>query len=491
MLTALVFALGAIFASPQPAQPQDTEARIARVISSLTPPTVFEGEPEVHWTLAERMAFHGIPGLSIAVMDEGKIVWARGFGVREAGAADPVTERTLFQAASISKPIAAFAVMQLVKEGKLDLDADVNTYLTSWKLPDSPFTADQKVTLRRILSHSAGLTVHGFAGYPVGAALPTIPQILDGEPPSLSPAVRSERAPGINFKYSGGGTTIAQLVVSDVTGVDPPTYLQEHVLTPLGMTSSTYAQPLPEDLAPLAASAHHGKPPVALDGPPDNKWHVYPMVFAAGLWTTPTDLCQMALAVQRAAGGDPKGPLDPDTVRQMLTVTAAPVGLGFFLDDEGRLQRFMHNGGNDGFLSTFEATTYSGKAFAVMINGDAGSQILGEVARAIRAEYHWPKVGQIRITPAKLSQEQLALLAGTYQLKVNPNITVTITVQGNELALSVQGAPEPQSAILVPTSPTSFVARDGDLDIRADLDGDKPAPRIWLAHGQYQADRTK
>lgn len=380
-----------------PARNEPIDPRIARVIAGLRPDTETAGKPPVRWTLAERMDHYNVPGVSIAVIDGGEIVWAKGFGVREAGAAEPVNEETLFQAASISKPVAALGVMKLVKAGSLNLDADVNAYLKSWKLPDSAFTGTKKVTLRQLLSHSAGLTVHGFAGYRLGARLPTIPEILDGEPPAISAAVRSERAPGQGFKYSGGGTTVAQQVVADVTGIDSAAFLSETVLIPLGMTSSTYEQPLPAQHAANAAAAHRGSPARALEG----KWHVYPMVFAAGLWTTPTDLCKMGLAVQRAARGDTKGPLDPQTVKEMLTVTAAPVGIGFFLQGKGDLLRFSHGGANDGFLSQFEAYAQRGQGFAVMINSDSGGAILGEIARAIKAEYGWPDKGLKQPAPAK------------------------------------------------------------------------------------------
>lgn len=380
-----------------PAKAASTEARIARVIEGLRPETETAGEPKVRWTLADRMAHYNVPGVSIAVIDGGKIVWAKGFGVRETGKNDPVDEQTLFQAASISKPVAAIGVMKLVKAGTLDLDTDVNTYLKSWKLPDSPFTSKSKVTLRDLLSHSAGLTVHGFLGYPLGSRLPTIPEVLDGEPPAISPPVRSERAPGLGFKYSGGGTTVAQLVVSDVTDKDSAEFLNENVLKPLGMASSTYQQPLPASLAGKAASGHHGSPAKALEG----KWHVYPMVFAAGLWTTPTDLCRMELAVQRAFAGDTKGPLDPGTVKEMLTVTAEPLGIGFFLQGKGDRLRFYHGGSNDGFLSFFEAYAKGGKGYAVMINGDTSGALLGEIGRAIKAEYGWPDDGVNHVAPAK------------------------------------------------------------------------------------------
>ncbi|MCC6425844.1 MAG: beta-lactamase family protein [Phycisphaerales bacterium] len=471
-----------------PAQPTH-DPRITKVLAGLRPGIEFTGETSPRWTLEERMKALHLPGLSLAVIDDGKIVWAQGFGLRDFTQTAPVDVYTLFQAASISKPIAAIGVMQLVKQGTLDLDTDINTYLKSWKLPPSEFTANKPVTLRHLLSHSAGLTVHGFAGYPLAPSYPTIQQVLDGvQPPSLSPAVRSERAPGEGFKYSGGGTTIAQLIVSDVTGRDPADFLDQTVLAPLGMKHSTYHQPLPDTRAANAASAHTGPDTKPLEG----RWHSYPMVFAAGLWTTPTDLCTMGLAVQRAAKDDAYGPLDPAIIHQMLTVTAEPVGIGYFLAGTGDHQRFSHNGGNDGFLSTFEAYTRLGKGLAIMINADGpAGQILGELARAIKAEFNWPDTDIRTITPAALTPAQVTWLTGTYQLKHAPNVNLVISEENGALTMRTEGIPQVESYSMVPTSPTTLIARDGRVDVRAEGDPATPCPKLLIANGRFEATRIK
>jgi CubicO group peptidase (beta-lactamase class C family) len=166
------------------------EQRIEHIQKDLLPIVMFKGEPRQLRTLADRMKALHVPGVSIAVIRGGKLEWARGFGVVSIGG-PPVTSDTLFQAASISKPVSALAVLYLVQAGKLDLDADVNQYLKTWKVPANDFTAQAKVTLRGLLSHSAGVTVHGFRGYAAGVPLPTLVQVLDGEPPANSPAIRA------------------------------------------------------------------------------------------------------------------------------------------------------------------------------------------------------------------------------------------------------------------------------------------------------------
>ena len=146
-----------------------------------------KGRPGRKKELHQRMTYHKVPGFSIAFIDREELAWAKGYGVREAGQADPVTIDTIFQAASISKPVTAIVALRLVEAGFLDLDADVNDILRTWKLPKSKHTqvdgAYRPVTLRGLLSHTAGVTPRGYPGYPLGKPLPTLRQILDGKPP--------------------------------------------------------------------------------------------------------------------------------------------------------------------------------------------------------------------------------------------------------------------------------------------------------------------
>lgn len=235
------------------------------------------------------MAALHVPGVSIAVIHDGKIEWANGYGVVSLGGA-PVTPETLFQAASISKPLTAMAVMHLVQTGKLNLDTDVNLYLKSWKIPSNSFTEKTKITLRELLSHTAGMTVHGFPGYASDATLPTLLQVLNGAKPANSPAIYADIAPGSEWRYSGGGFVIAQQLLLDTTGKPFPAFMKETVLIPAGMSHSTYEQPLPRSRMTEAAMPYRSNGQPTPGGP-----HVYPEMSAAGLWTTPSDLAHFAL----------------------------------------------------------------------------------------------------------------------------------------------------------------------------------------------------
>ncbi|MBZ4420409.1 serine hydrolase domain-containing protein [Myxococcus sp. RHSTA-1-4] len=356
-------------------------ARIARVEAGLAPVTLPGAEPQ-HLSLQRWMELYAVPGLSVAVFEKNALVWAKTYGVKQAGGSEPVTVDTLFQAASISKPVTALAAMRYVEQGKWSLDANINDTLVSWKVPDNEYTKEQKVTLRRLLSHSAGLTVHGFPGYAVSEARPTVQQILDGAKPTNTAAVRVDLVPGTKTRYSGGGTTVVQLMMMDQLKKPFPQIMKEAVLAPLGLKHSSYEQPLPPALAAQAASATRGNGK-SIDG----KWHVYPEMAAAGLWTTPSDLARIAIEVSKARAGTSKRVVSQAMAKQMLTKQSERFGIGFQLEDGS--DRFGHGGSNEGFRAMLVAFADSGSGMALMSNSDNGSFLIERVAASIAAEYGW------------------------------------------------------------------------------------------------------
>src|SRR4029077_20313472 len=197
-----------------------------------------------------------VPGVSIAVIDHDRVVFAKGYGVAEFGGSKPVDSTTLFLAGSISKPVFSSGFLRIAEQRKISLDAGINTLLKAWHLPESKYTEHEKGTPRRLLTHSAGLTVWGFPGYAIDAAGPPVPQLLDGKPPANTPAVRNDTFPGARWLYSGGGITILQLATTDITGEDFPALVTRLMLRPAGMTRSTYENPLPVSRRAEAASGH-------------------------------------------------------------------------------------------------------------------------------------------------------------------------------------------------------------------------------------------
>jgi len=377
------FALG--FAGLAQAAPSaKDEAAISAMETKISPMSA-TAEGSAPRTLAERMAQLKIQGVSVAFIENGKVKWTRSYGVATAGGKQPVTATTLFQAASMSKAFAATAVLKLVEQGKLDLDEDVNGRLKAWKVPASSYTAQQKVTLRRILSHTAGLTVGGFPGYVVGKPAPSLVQMLDGTSPANTPAIRSFEAPGGAFAYSGGGYLVAQLAIVEAGGKPYPDLLEQLVLKPAGMRQSTFAQPLPNVLLTRATSGHDRNGAVIPGGR-----NTYPEYAAAGLWTTPSDYGRFLISLQDSYAGRPHALLTQSSARTMMTPVDANYGLGLALGRWGGHPFIQHGGGNMGFqCNAFAFLDGSGQGLVVMTNSDVGGVLASEIQRALAAAYGW------------------------------------------------------------------------------------------------------
>ena len=466
-LTLILFSIATGIAKPQVSQQGAREARIERVLSGLRPPVAIKGQPPEKWTLAEGMAQSHVPGISIAVIDNGQIDWARGFGVKQAGTADPVSTSTLFEAQSISKAVTATATLVLVNSGRLSLDKSPNDYLKSWKLPYNEYQAQEKVTLRRILSHSSGLTVGGFAGYRVGEPLPSLLQILNGEKPANNPPIRVDFVPGSKFRYSGGGAEVMQQLLLDVTGQPFPELMKRLVLTPVGMTSSSYEQPLPQARWAEAASGHDGEGTVV-----KGKWPIQPEMAAGGLWTTPTDLAKWELAITSAWKGEQNKLFSKRIATEMLTVQKAPYGLGVEVEGTGPSLEFSHGGSNFGFRAQVVMFPAVGKGAVIMANGDRADWVISSLIKSIASEYDWPALKQTEREVVPLSTAQLDVLAGVYSLPPGPSaepVTYEITRTGNRLFAELKGLGSYPKYELFPSSATSFFSTSG-LNVDFTLD---------------------
>ncbi len=335
--------------------------------------------------LRELMESLHVPGVSVAVIKDFKIHWAKGWGLAEVAAGTPVDTTTMFQAASMSKPVAAAASLKAVQDGKFTLDQDINTILKSWKLPGDGFTKDLP-TPRELMSHTSGTgDGFGFPGYAPSEALPTVPQILDGLPPSNVGKVRMERPPLTGFKYSGGAVTIEQLALMDTIKKPFPQIMREWVIEPIGMSNSTYEQPLPLARQKQAAHAHSGQ-----GQPKMAPWHVYPEMAAAGLWTTPTDLAKFLIEVQLALLGKSDRVLQQRTMQEMVTpVGVGPFAVGFTIEKIGEGWYFGHGGSNWGFQSDMIAHRVKGYGFVIMTNSDSGGRLAHELRDRIAHAYAW------------------------------------------------------------------------------------------------------
>jgi len=377
-----------VLALPGHAQSSDSpiERRIQRVEQGLL--SSYGDPPWKRMNLADRMVHYNVPGVSIALINDNQVEWTKGYGILEAGRSEPVTPGSLFQPASIAKLVVAVTALRYVEAGALDLDGDVNQRLVSWQVPENEFTAAAKVTLRRLLSHSGGVTVEGFRGYALGEEVPNLRQVLNGEWPANSPPVRVNVVPGTQYRYSGGGYMIVQQLLEDLTGKPFPAIVRDSVLEPWGMTSSTFVSPLPDTSRANAASGHRANGS-AIPG----RWHTYPeMGSGASMWSTASDLAQFAIRIMQSYEGQSDGVLSHSMAVQMLTPQIESRGLGpVVLNDGGDLFYFMHPGANDGFASVLVAYPQRRQGVVILTNGDNGAALWREILNSVSIEYGWVK----------------------------------------------------------------------------------------------------
>jgi len=450
--------LGATVAGPALGQQRSP----ADYISMIEGPQAAADDSLGKMTIAELMKTFGVPGVSVAVIWDYGVHWAKGYGVADVETAKPVDAETVFQAASISKPVAAMAVLKAVQDGVFSLDDDINDILTSWRLDGGQFTRDNPVTPRTLTSHVSGLgDAFGFPGYEPGVPLPTVVQILEGHELSNVGPIFMERAPWTAYEYSGGAVTLMQLALSDARRRPFAEIMRTDVLEPIGMSRSAFEQPISPERDRNAARAHNGKGESM--GP---KWHVYPELAAAGLWTTPTDLARFAIEVQQSARGRSNKVLTRTTVQEMLSpVGVGSFAVGFSLAKQGEGWYFSHGGGNWGFRCTLLAHKVKGYGLAIMTNADRGGQVMAELTRRIQRAYGWDTEtkpvprgydGPVTAAPVEVSAAVLAGYVGTYERR--GELKLVITLEEGTLRFGEEGE---RGSPLLAESETKFFTRGG------------------------------
>lgn len=410
-------------------------ARIARMEQRLPPAVVVRGvDAPAAPSLAQAMAEAGVPGLSVTVIRDGRVVWSRQYGVSRIGG-PAVAGETRFQAGSISKSITALGAITLVETGAVSLDEDVNTRLSGWRLPIDETATGAPVTLASLLSHTAGTTVHAFPGYRTDADIPTLRQVLDGAPPANTAPVRVTTRPGETWRYSGGGYQVVQQLIEDVTGRPFQDWMNERIFVPTGMTHSGYEQRLAAAQTDHAFG-HDGRGTLVEGGP-----YIYPEQAAAGLWTTPDDLALALIRVQRALSGV-EGEIAQAGARRMLAEVKPGHALGF---DVGRSlddRWFSKSGDTQGF-GAFMVAFESGDGAVVMANGANGAALAQDVVRAIAVVYDWDAFKSRERTAVALNEGQMSRLEGRYRYRNTGEFSVRV-VDGR-LTLSSPGE-EPELA---------------------------------------------
>ena len=426
--------------------------------------TQIKGAPENGMSLQLQMAQLHVPGVSVAAIHHGHIEWTEGYGVvRLKG--PHVTTDTLFNAASMSKPLTAMAVMRLVQDGRIDLNADVNSYLKSWKIPGNQYTKDRQVTVRELLNHTSGIGMHNGEVDDPDKALPTMLQMLNGERPSTAGPVRVEAVPGTRYAYANGGYLILQLLVTEVTGKPFAQYMQEAILRPLGMIHSTFEAPLSPVSAALAATGYWEDGTTGISP----AHFVKPNLGAGGLWTTAPDYARFVIELQKEYAGRSHLILKQTTVRMMMTPGLGPSdkvrwGLGLRVGGSSSNPFFEHGG--SGVYQSDMVGYPSGDGIVVLTNGGGGGALCDEIVRSAARVYSWPDFHPAEHTVARVSPSTYDNLIGTYDF-------IKVTREGDDLMAEIPLGTRKQK--LYPESETRYFLRDAPTTILFDLNAEGEA----------------
>lgn len=440
------------------------QARIERVARSLQQQLVIEGRTIETTTLEERMDQLGVPAVSVAVIDNGELSWAEAWGVAKAGGEQKVTTDTIFQAGSVSKPVAALLALALVDEGKLALGQPVNDVLKSWKVPDNEFTREQPVTLFHVLTHQAGFTPFAYGIPRSEAPLPSMAELLRGGIRDW-PAVTVEVVPGSRHAYSNVGFCVLQLILEDASGLSLQELAQQEMFGPLEMTRSTFDEPLAPEALATAAYGHSierssdGAGRVAV--PMADKADIAPGA-TGGMWSTPRDLALMVIEVVRAWNGDSDTLISPALAREFMTPQVDDEGLGIHVSGDGLTLQASHSGGMPGFICNLVFYPNTGQGAVIMASSGGGMRLQQELMAAIAQEYDWPGF-LVRRTLAAAKPGQLEELVGKYALDVKPTLVLKITFEGGTATGQVNQNPPFQ---LEPTTePDLYVLPSQSLEI--------------------------
>lgn len=476
----VLFAGGTSAMAQSNATPEhDHASLIERFETGLRPRYGTSNEDSPVWSIEERMAFHKVPALSIAVAIDGQLQWARAYGEIVQGSNRDVNTKTLFQAASLSKPVASVAALDLVAREKLALDQPVNEFLTSWQIPSSPFTEQTPVTLRHLLSHRAGTTIHGFRGYRPVEPIPTSIEIVQGMPPANTDAVVVNKLPGEGYRYSGGGFQIVQLLIEDITKEAFPDIVRDAVFEPLSLSRSNYAYPQPDR---NAAIGHRGENSTPIDG----SGFIYPEFAAAGLWTTPTELVLLGCALSKDRTGA-ELLLPRELATQLIPDSADEAGLGFGLNNDGDGVAFVHNGHNPGFSARWVNYADGRASVAVLTNADTGGELIREVLSGLGHIYGWKQDAYVERETIELSPNWVDDIVGQYFFdSTSTTPAATITREYDQLWIEGQLTTRTR---LYPLSSNEFFIANG-LNMKL-LEGETEVSFVLDIEGELELEKAK
>ncbi len=464
--------------------------RILNVENGLLLPVAVKGKTPEQFNLINRMQKYHTSGISIAVINNGRIEWAKEYGYIDSIDGKLVNTQTLFQAGSISKAMSATAALSFVQKGVLKLDEDINKNLLSWKIPQNDFTKEKKVTLRQVLCHSAGITIHGFPGYEYDDTIPTLLQILNGQKPCNTAPVIVDIIPGSKYRYSGGGFTVLQQLLIDVGKKSFPQSMNESLISKTGMKNTLFAVMLPVRYQSNVAVGHEHNG-MRVKG----NWNYYPELAAAGGWSTPYDLALLAIEIQKGFAGKRNKLLLPKTIHEMLSPQInQSQGLGWELAGNSNSLRFFHAGDTKGYKCKMIAYANNGKGAVVMANSDHAIALIDEILRSIAKQYDWleflPKEKEIISVNASFITQYL----GTYALEIASEIRIVVTLEDSLVQIEIIQPSGKQKEILYPESQTKFFSLTSDFSIEFCRGKDGKIDHLIIHQNQdhdYKANKLK
>ena len=408
------------------------QKRIESVEKGLLEAVSIKGLKTKTKTLQEQIQYFRVPGVSIAVIDNYEIAWAKGYGNKQLGMVDPVSPETLFQAGTLTMALTAAGVLKAVDSGLIDLDGDIDAYLENWSIRTQSDAGAGRITPLSLLMHTAGISDQTFAGYPEGQELPDLTAILNGEKPASTPLIWRRWPIGNEPRFSQAGYLILQKIIADTSGLDFVSFINTNILSPAEMGLSLIAAQLAEDIRFQAASGHlrEGQP---LEG----KWKGHPELAVSGLWTTASDLARFALTLISDARGLTSTLLSPASARRMLTPQLYNQGIAFTVDDSGDNLNFHLRGSADGFRGFLVAYPATGRGAVILTNSDNGQYLIEEILRALAAAYEWPHFKQQEKTLLRLDPSAYDQYVGRYE--VNPDYILTITHEDYYLIIQPTG----------------------------------------------------
>lgn len=456
--------------------------KIFEIENGLLPAVVIENEDSVSYSIIERMQNYDVPGLSIAVIKDNKIEWAKSYGVKEKGTNDIVTLNTMFQAASMSKPITGIVAVSLAEQGKIDLYRNVNEQLKSWQVPENEFTKKKPVTPELLLMHLGGLNVHGYPGYAVSDSIPTTIDILNGAGHANTEPMNVTIEPGTKWKYSGGGYTVLQLLMEEVCGESFPQLMKENLFDPLGIKNSTFSHNLSKNEKASIAKAYKYDGSMVKGG-----YRIHPEKAAAGLWCTPSDYAKMVIEIQKAYFGQSNKIVSQKAAKSLFTRNLGYMGYGFMIRLHGDSTAIAFGGGNEGFTCNIFSYFHQGSGAVIMVNSDNG-KVMGEILRSMSKQYSWPEFKPKTMKAAEVADSTLLSYVGTYKGTSTDNVEFTfeVSLENNYLYSTIND----KTKKLYAKNEKEFIIPDRDWKITfKDMDGRIDSLEFYLDYEKGTAKR--